>query len=167
MDDGVGGPFGQAAIRPLGPRPRVRAAAAPGSTPDCAVVSAPTLDRALARWCFTVECDRPRRWAAAFSDPATRTASTTRTSRSVATAELRACRVSKSRQPPRRGQPLIPALDRDLVGCYRAPTTCRAPPERPRAVDPGPDVRRARRADVARRSRAIYSGIGGPMTSSP
>jgi hypothetical protein len=27
---------------------------------SCAVVSAPTLDRAFARWCFTVECDRPR-----------------------------------------------------------------------------------------------------------
>jgi hypothetical protein len=37
---------------------------------SCAVVVAPTLDRAFARWCFTVECDRPRRWAAAFSDPA-------------------------------------------------------------------------------------------------
>ncbi|MGZ3641860.1 MAG: hypothetical protein ACXVAI_06325, partial [Candidatus Limnocylindrales bacterium] len=31
-----------------------------------------------------------------------------------------------SRQPPRRGQPLIAALDRDLVGCYRASKTCRA-----------------------------------------
>jgi len=40
------------------------------------VVVAPTLDRAFARWCLTVECDRPRRWAAAFSDPATRTAAT-------------------------------------------------------------------------------------------
>ena len=28
-----------------------------------------------------VECDRPRRWAAAFSDPATRTTATTTTSR--------------------------------------------------------------------------------------
>jgi len=37
-----------------------------------AVASAPTFDRAFARWCFTVECDRPRRWVAAFSDPATR-----------------------------------------------------------------------------------------------
>jgi hypothetical protein len=34
---------------------------------SCAVVSAPTFDRAFARWCFTVECDRPRRWAAALS----------------------------------------------------------------------------------------------------
>ena len=51
---------------------------------SCAVVVAPTLDRAFARWCFTVECDRPSRWAAAFSDPATRTAATTPTSRSVA-----------------------------------------------------------------------------------
>ena len=48
-----------------------------------AVVSALTFDRAFVRWCFTVECDRPRRWAAAFSDPATRTAATTPTSRSV------------------------------------------------------------------------------------
>ena len=31
-----------------------------------------------------------------------------------------------SRQPPNRGQPLIPPLDRDVVGCYRAPNTCRA-----------------------------------------
>ena len=36
---------------------------------SCAVVSAPTLDLAFARWCFTVECDSPRRWAAACSDP--------------------------------------------------------------------------------------------------
>ena len=35
----------------------------------CAVVSAPTFDRAFARWCFTVECSRPSRWAAAFSAP--------------------------------------------------------------------------------------------------
>jgi succinylarginine dihydrolase len=32
----------------------------------------------------TVECDSPSRWAAAFSDPVTRTAATTPTSRSVA-----------------------------------------------------------------------------------
>jgi hypothetical protein len=38
---------------------------------SCAVVVAPTLDLAFARWCFTVECDIPRRWAAAYSDPAT------------------------------------------------------------------------------------------------
>ena len=31
---------------------------------SCAVVSAPTRDLAFARWCFTVECDRPSRWAA-------------------------------------------------------------------------------------------------------
>ncbi len=37
---------------------------------SCAVVVAPTLDRAFAKWCLTVECDRPRRWAAAFSEPA-------------------------------------------------------------------------------------------------
>ena len=37
---------------------------------SCAVVVAPSLDRALARWCLTVECDSPRRWAAAYeSDP--------------------------------------------------------------------------------------------------
>ena len=48
------------------------------------MVSAPTLDRAFARWCFTVECDGPNWWAAAFSGPATRTAATTPTSRSVA-----------------------------------------------------------------------------------
>jgi hypothetical protein len=33
---------------------------------------------------LTVECDSPRRWAAAFSDLATSTAATTTTSRSVA-----------------------------------------------------------------------------------
>ena len=32
-----------------------------------AVVAAPTFVRAFARWRFTVECERPRRWAAAFS----------------------------------------------------------------------------------------------------
>jgi hypothetical protein len=36
---------------------------------SCAVVAAPTFDRAFARWCFTVECDRPRRWAAALLRP--------------------------------------------------------------------------------------------------
>jgi len=51
---------------------------------SCAVVSAPTLDRAPARWCLTVECDRPSRCEAAFSDPATRTVPTTSTSRTVA-----------------------------------------------------------------------------------
>ena len=29
------------------------------------------MDRAFARWCFTVECDRLRRWAAAFSPDGT------------------------------------------------------------------------------------------------
>ena len=37
--------------------------------------------RAFARWCFTVECDSPRRWAAAFSDPV---ASTGRDDRELA-----------------------------------------------------------------------------------
>ena len=46
---------------------------------SCAVVAAPTLDRAFARWRFTVECDSPRLWAAAFSYTAT--AATTLTSR--------------------------------------------------------------------------------------
>jgi len=32
---------------------------------SCAVASAPTLDRAFARWCPTVECDRPSRAVAA------------------------------------------------------------------------------------------------------
>jgi hypothetical protein len=45
-----------------------------GQDPHEAVVVASTLDRAFARWCFTVECDRPSRWAAAFSDPESRTA---------------------------------------------------------------------------------------------
>ena len=34
------------------------------------MVVAPTLDRAVAEWCFTVECAKPRRWTAAFSNPA-------------------------------------------------------------------------------------------------
>ena len=36
---------------------------------SCAVVSAPTPHRAFARWCFTVECDSRRRWAAALLRP--------------------------------------------------------------------------------------------------
>jgi hypothetical protein len=28
------------------------------------VLYSPTFDRAFARWCLTVECDRPSRWAA-------------------------------------------------------------------------------------------------------
>jgi hypothetical protein len=51
---------------------------------SCAVVATPTLDLAFAKWCFTVECDRPSRWPAAFSDPAASTAGTTTTLRSVA-----------------------------------------------------------------------------------
>ena len=51
---------------------------------SCAVVVAPTSTGRSPRWCFTVECARPRRWAAAFSDPAASTAATTTTSRSVA-----------------------------------------------------------------------------------
>ena len=72
---------------------------------SCAVVSAPTLDRAFARWCFTVECQRPRRWAAAFSEPARTTAATTPTSRSVArSAAARSAWVRSLMQsgPPRR-----------------------------------------------------------------
>ena len=39
-----------------------------------------TPQRAMfARRCLTVECDRPRRWAAAFADPTAMTAATTRT----------------------------------------------------------------------------------------
>ena len=66
---------------------------------SCAVVSAPTLDRAFARWCFTVECESPRRWAAPFSDPANRTAATTPTSRSVARSADRAIRESCASEP--------------------------------------------------------------------
>ena len=44
------------------------------------VVDAPTLDRAFARWCFTVECDSPSRRAAAYeldpSDPCSRAVAT-------------------------------------------------------------------------------------------
>ena len=63
-----------------------------------------TFDRAFAKWCFTVECDRPRRWAAAFSDPATRTAATTPTSRSGARSagrdDRRVMRSAASRTAP-------------------------------------------------------------------
>ena len=94
---------------------------------SCAVVATPALVRAFAKWCFTVECDRPRLWAAAFSDPVASTAAMTASSRSVAVRRsLDRPEPVLSRQPPRRGQPLVPALDRDLVGCYRAPNTCRA-----------------------------------------
>ena len=83
---GTGGfsPVEQTAIRPAEPHPRAPAAEAPRIHTSCAVVVAPTFDRAFARWCLTVEWDSPRQWAAAFSDPATRTAATTPTSRSVA-----------------------------------------------------------------------------------
>jgi len=70
---------------------------------SCAVVVTPTLDRAVARWCFTVECERPRRWAAAFSDPATRTAATTTTSRSVAHPAERS--LTPAASPPRPTHP--------------------------------------------------------------
>ena len=51
---------------------------------SCAVVVRAHLGPGIGWWCFTVECDRPSRRAAAFSDPAPRTAATTTTSRSVA-----------------------------------------------------------------------------------
>ncbi len=75
---------------------------------SCAVFAAPIFDRAFARWCFTVECDTPRRSAAAFSDPATRTAVTTTTSRSVARAGARSLTPAASPRPATR-----PGLDRD------------------------------------------------------
>ena len=50
---------------------------------ELAVVTAPTLDRAFATWCFTVECDRLWRRAAALMDPAIRTAASPPTSWSV------------------------------------------------------------------------------------
>ena len=75
---------GRAAVTDPTGTPPARAAAGPGSTRAARSSSAPTFDLAFARWCLTVEWDRPRRWAAAFSDPATRTAATTPTSRSVA-----------------------------------------------------------------------------------
>lgn len=85
-------------VKQIPPRPGVRglrpwATAAPGSAPAARSSSTPTFHRAFARWCFTVECERPRRWAAAFSDPASITAVTTATSRSVArSSEPRAAR---------------------------------------------------------------------------
>lgn len=71
---------------PLAPRPRQAGPCGSGCTApsgsgsrgarihtSCAVVVAPTFVRALAKWCFTVERDSPRRWAAAYepdpSDP--------------------------------------------------------------------------------------------------
>ena len=55
----------------------------PGGANGCTIIALTSV-RAFARWRFTVECDRRRRWAVAFSDPATKTAVTTPTSRSVA-----------------------------------------------------------------------------------
>ena len=67
------------ATRPAGRCPRAQAAGARIQT-SCAVVVAPTLDRAFARWCLTVEGDRPRGWAAAYesdaSDPCARAVAT-------------------------------------------------------------------------------------------
>ena len=86
---------------------------------SCAVVVAPTFDRALARWCFTVECDSPRRCAAAFSDPAAMTATTTASSRSVAVPP----ETSTSRRPGSQASRLAAASHssrpsiRSLVGC--------------------------------------------------
>jgi hypothetical protein len=57
------------AIRFLAPPPSGSGSRGANIHTSCAVVSAPTFVRAFARWCLTVECDRPRRWAAAFSDP--------------------------------------------------------------------------------------------------
>src|SRR4051794_14228372 len=77
---------------------------------SCAVVSAPTLDRALARWCLTVGCDGRGRGAAAFSDRATSPAATPPPSDRW--------RLpgrpwpGPSRSGARRSQPLLAALDR-------------------------------------------------------
>ena len=101
-----------------------------------------TLDQAFARWCFTVECDRPRRCAGASFDPATRTAATTTlTSRSVARA--RRSRVG-ARADPRR----LRADGRDspgLAGPGRSGARRRGPragrSERPGPARRGPELR--------------------------
>ena len=92
--------------RPLGPWPPARAAEARGSTRAARWSSLRTLDRAFARWCFTVECDRSGRCAAPFSDPPRGPRRRPR-----APARLRRPRLLVSRQPPSRGEPLIPAFD--------------------------------------------------------
>ena len=123
---------------------------------SCAVVSAPTLDRAFARWCFTVECDRPRRWAAAFSDPATRTAATTPTSRSVARRRggtaVASCAASQSKGSGGSARRIV--IGRSLVaGLSLSPRPeprggSGRPATRPRGTSPGRCV-----------------GIGGPSPS--
>ena len=110
----AGYPSGARSSRPTATRPpplalRARAVAVPRIHTSCAVVVAPTFVRAFARWCFTFECDRPRRWAAAFSDPATRSAATTPTSRPVARSADRddrrvtRCGASRRARAARRG----------------------------------------------------------------
>ena len=100
-------PSGDAAIRPTRSGSLHPAAATPGSTPG-AVVAAPTFDRAFARWCLTVECDKPRRWAAAFSD---RRRGPRRPRRPLGPSRIE--RGGPSRQPPGGDEPLIAAHDRD------------------------------------------------------
>ena len=71
--------------------------------------------------CFTVECDNPSRCAAAFSEPAARTAATTTSSRWVARAGARSLTPAASPQPathpaPRSGSRRLLTRARHLSG---------------------------------------------------
>ena len=93
---------------------------------SCAVVVAPTLDRAFARWGFSVECERPRRRAVPSPIRPRGTLRPRRPHgpwRGLQSPDRP--EYAHSRQPARRREPLLATLDRDLVGCNRAPNTCR------------------------------------------
>ena len=104
-------------VRPSAFPPRHRAYA-PNIHTSCAVVVAPTFERAFATWCLTVECEtqavRGRLLRPGdehnYHDPRV-----DRSSRAVF-----------SRHPRRGGELLIPTLDRQGVGCYPVSNTCRA-----------------------------------------
>ena len=123
------------AIRPRGRRPRV--GPTPGQDPhELRRVAAPTLDRAFARWRLTVECARPRRWAAAFSIRSSSTAADD--------AEL-AVRGATHRRSSGPAPDVTPAAAPRPVGVRaRHVSPRRAPLSRPRSGPRCCDVRRRR-----------------------
>jgi hypothetical protein len=130
-----------------------------------------SLDRAFARWCFTVECDRPRRWAAAFSNPAARTAATTTTSRSVARSGPRVRR-SRSVRAVFWRQSSGPRI---AAACPQAPQMTLKWPQFTKKgeirADPGlpgagtPDRRAARGPPPPPALRALVAGAAGRLPS--
>ena len=74
----------QPATRPSPPRPPAPAGGGPESTRVAPSSQPRPLTGRSPGGASRSECDRPRGWAAAFSEPATRTAAITPTSRSVA-----------------------------------------------------------------------------------